>query len=60
MASFADGDFIISPIYPIREAVGPGMSVIDIARMEHGMAREHREALQEIRAVLHKMGHFSA
>ncbi len=52
MAQFADGDFTIFHIHTVREAGDPGMSIIDIFRMEDGMVREHWEVLQEIPADL--------
>lgn len=52
MAKFADGDFTIFHIHTIRHAGDPGMSIIDIFRMEDGMVREHWEVLQDIPAAL--------
>jgi predicted SnoaL-like aldol condensation-catalyzing enzyme len=51
-ASFADGDFTIFHIHTIREPGDPGMSIIDIFRMQDGMVKEHWEVLQEIPATL--------
>jgi predicted SnoaL-like aldol condensation-catalyzing enzyme len=48
MAQFADGDFTIFHIHTVRHADDPGMSIIDIFRMEDGMVREHWEVVQEI------------
>jgi predicted SnoaL-like aldol condensation-catalyzing enzyme len=47
-ASFADGDFTIFHIHTIREPGDPGMSIIDIFRLEDGKVREHWEVVQEI------------
>jgi predicted SnoaL-like aldol condensation-catalyzing enzyme len=59
MAQFADGDFTIFHIHTIRHAGDPGMSIIDIFRMEDGMVREHWEVLQDIPVVLpHSNGIF--
>ena len=52
MARFADGDFTIFHIHTVREAGDPGMTIIDIFRMEEGMVREHWEVLQDIPRVL--------
>ena len=51
-AAFADGDFTIFHIHTIRHAGDPGMSIMDIFRMEDGKVREHWEVLQEIPASL--------
>ena len=52
MAQFADGDFTIFHIHTIRHAGDPGMTIIDIFRMQDGMVQEHWEVLQEIPLTL--------
>ncbi len=52
MASFADGDFTIFHIHTIRQAGDPGMSIVDIFRMEDGRVKEHWEVVQDIPADL--------
>lgn len=47
-ASFADGDFTIFHIHTIRHKGDPGMSIMDIFRMQDGKVREHWETVQEI------------
>jgi predicted SnoaL-like aldol condensation-catalyzing enzyme len=47
-ASFADGAHTIFHIHTIRAPGDPGMSIIDIFRMEDGKVREHWEVVQEI------------
>jgi len=58
-ASFADGDCTIFHIHTVRHPGDPGMSIIDIFRMEDGLVREHWEVLQEIpEALPHDNGIF--
>jgi predicted SnoaL-like aldol condensation-catalyzing enzyme len=52
MASFADGDFTIFHIHTVRHAGDPGMTIIDVFRMEDGKVREHWEVVQDIPAAL--------
>lgn len=51
-AKYADGDRTIFHIHCIRHKGDPGMSVVDIFRMEDGMVREHWEVVQDIPAEL--------
>ena len=52
MASFADGDFTIFHIHTIRQPGDPGMSIVDIFRMEDDRVKEHWEVLQDIPETL--------
>ena len=47
-ASYADGDRTIFHIHCIRHKGDPGMSIVDIFRMEDGKVREHWEVVQDI------------
>lgn len=47
-ASFVDGDFTIFHIHTIRHKGDPGMSIMDIFRMQDGKVREHWETVQII------------
>jgi predicted SnoaL-like aldol condensation-catalyzing enzyme len=46
--SFADGDHVIVHVELHRWPGDPGLSVVDIFRMENGMIKEHWDVLQEV------------
>lgn len=47
-ARFADGDFTIYHIHTVRHAGDPGMSIMDVFRIEEDRVKEHWEVVQEI------------
>ena len=51
-APFADGDFTICHIHTMRHAGDPGMSIMDLFRIEGGKLKEHWEVVQEIPETL--------
>lgn len=58
-ASYVDGDRCIFHIHTVRFPGDPGMSIIDIFRLEDGRVKEHWEVLQEIpEALPHNNGIF--
>jgi predicted SnoaL-like aldol condensation-catalyzing enzyme len=45
---FADGDYVIAHTHVVLEPGTPGLSAIDIMRIEDGLIAEHWDAIQPV------------
>ena len=46
--SFAEGDYVISPVHAVREPGTRGRAIVDIFRLENGKIVEHWDVAQDI------------